>query len=84
MEPRFDRLQSQMPSLGVTPEQAEIMRDFLAGSPRESEDILPLRAAQFVFGNRRAAFSFAAGVVLTALVAMAVVWFARRRFRVRS
>lgn len=81
IEPRFDRIESQMPNLGVTEEEAETIRDFLIGSPEEPAESFIRRVGSAVFGTRRSLYSFGVGLALGAGVAIAGAWFLVRRRR---
>ncbi|MGB7859307.1 MAG: PQQ-dependent sugar dehydrogenase [Acidimicrobiia bacterium] len=79
MEPRFDRIEAQMPTLGITEQDAAALADVLVA------DQLPWwrRQALSIFGSRESANWFFLGVALTAAMAVGlalivVLW---RRWR---
>ncbi len=77
IEPRFDRVDSQMPTQGISEEDAEALADFLIGEP------IPQWKTQLarVFGTREQALWFAAGLALASAVASAAFFYIRRKRR---
>lgn len=86
-EPRFDRSSSAMPNLGIGPEEAEIIADFLVeGADSESRDPIRKlfdRLSGESIGRKDLALFFVigsvGGAIGTILLVSVVVWIIRRR-----
>jgi hypothetical protein len=80
-EPRFDNLYSQMPNLGITDQEAEIMANYLTNVKPESRlrNVLNTLIPTPITYTRLALFTLAG--FIAGAVALAVVWFAVSRFK---
>ncbi|MGQ0600968.1 MAG: PQQ-dependent sugar dehydrogenase [Anaerolineales bacterium] len=77
-EPKFDNAYTQMPNLGVTPEEAEVIATFLTTLPNQSGGPLPFLPEQPRYPH--VALAFGSGLGLGVIGLFAAQW-ARRRFQ---
>lgn len=88
IEPRFDRIDSQMPTLGIAESDAEVLANFLLGEPQPwwQERLSQVDFIRGVFGTREHAWWFARGAALMAFATIAaglIVFFGARSRRRR-
>jgi hypothetical protein len=85
MEPRFDNLYSQMPNLGVSDREAELMADYLlAGREQKSRLERVLGRVLPEQPNYNHILYFALGGFVLGGATLAVVQFAVKRFRPKA